>query len=241
MLNVLENIGVLSQRSIPVLNLVYYWKLDETSGTTIYDAKNAANLFNNNGSIVTGFHNNGIQCNNTAEYLSGATTTAQFESNTAWSYSFWIKREATPAVARITFRQDPSNVFRGTGILFDANKISFVICANASTNAFIAASTNDNTFTSTTSYYNIVWTYNGNRAASGNKIYVDSVSKDITATRDTLGTGTIINSYPLYIGNHPTNASQHISGILDEIAIYNKELTQTEIDLIYNGGLGLFY
>jgi len=43
-------------------------------------------------------------------------------------------------------------------------------------------------------------------------------------------------SAPLYIGRHPTSLSRCYKGLIDEFAIFNSELTASEVAAIYNSG-----
>jgi hypothetical protein len=78
-------------------------------------------------------------------------------------------------------------------------------------------------------WYNVVTTYEG--PGTRVKIYIDGIIQD-SSSAITLGT---VNSY-FGIGNAPW-ANVPFKGQLDDIAIYNRALTQEEITALYTGTL----
>ena len=86
---------------------------------------------------------------------------------------------------------------------------------------------------------NVVITYNGNKTNAGIKIYKNSVLQSVLS--DNAGTYTgglaISGNYKLQIAGSAQDAgSVYNKGLLDEIPFINKELTQTEVTELYNGG-----
>jgi hypothetical protein len=89
---------------------------------------------------------------------------------------------------------------------------------------------------STTTAYHVVFTYDGSSTASGLKIYVDGVSQSLTD--DSSGSYTAMENLlsEITIGGigwaSGTNANEH-DGAIDGLGIWNKELSQEEVDAIY--------
>ncbi len=76
---------------------------------------------------------------------------------------------------------------------------------------------------------NVIVTYNGSESASGVKIYVDGVLQVNTITQNNL-TGSINNTTQvLKLGANTTNA-RYYSGLLDDVKMWNIELTPTEAE-----------
>jgi hypothetical protein len=87
-------------------------------------------------------------------------------------------------------------------------------------------------FTFTNEWTHVVATFNGNLA----KIYVNGVDVTIDDDIDAVAG----NSIPLYIGNVSGSAGDTLAGgfdgLIDDVALYNNEYTQNEIqDIIING------
>jgi hypothetical protein len=81
----------------------------------------------------------------------------------------------------------------------------------------------------------VVCTYNGNSRTSGIKWYVNNSLKPLTVVRDTL-TGSILNQGPLVSGY--SQLTGYLKGRLDELTIYNRALSATEVSQRYNAGAG---
>lgn len=79
-------------------------------------------------------------------------------------------------------------------------------------------------------WYNIAFTQKGTL----HKIYVNGaqVGTDLTSFNN------VTNPLQI-IGGHSTATSQGSIGIIDEVSIWDRELTSEEISLIYNGGNGI--
>ena len=93
------------------------------------------------------------------------------------------------------------------------------------------------TFLNTGQWYHIVATYSGvggNNAQDGIKIYVDGVRVDDTSV--SVGTYSAMNNttVPVHIGKLNTS---YTDGNIDEVAIFNSELSQSDVTTIYNGGV----
>ena len=83
-------------------------------------------------------------------------------------------------------------------------------------------------------WIHLVATYNGNSSTSGLKIYINASRVDDTDS--TLGSYTAMENttQPLYIGKLTTT---YANGLIDETAIFNSELSQSDVTTIYNSGV----
>ena len=114
------------------------------------------------------------------------------------------------------------NKYRSAG----QDYLSFVISSATGTQA-IASS-----FTPVVAgqWYHVVGTYDGSMA----KLYFNGSLQGQTPATFALDYG----NYPLIIGatNQPTEWDGKLNGLIDEVQIYNRALTDTEIAAIYNAG-----
>ena len=80
-------------------------------------------------------------------------------------------------------------------------------------------------------FHHVAWTMSRNSATGGN-LYVDGA---VVATFDpTPYPGTLVNGEPLRIGNHSAvTINCFFTGIIDEVGIYNRALSSSEIKVIY--------
>jgi len=95
-----------------------------------------------------------------------------------------------------------------------------------------------NTALSTSQWYHIVATYDGGgglTAHDGMKIYIDGVRKDDVDSNNGTYVAMDNGTAPVYIGRLSTD---YADGLIDNVIIYNTELTQTQVTGLYNAGAG---
>ena len=91
-------------------------------------------------------------------------------------------------------------------------------------------------------WHHVVTTYNGSRAASGVTFYIDGVKKTSTQTLSDSFTGANINDPTVNFKMGKTFSSygggrtEWFDGSIDESAIFDIELSQTNISFMYSGG-----
>jgi len=89
---------------------------------------------------------------------------------------------------------------------------------------------------STGQWYNFVFTYDGRGGTSAKNGILGYLNGSL-ATLSTASSGTYSNmsdsSEPLYIGR---NGSNYSDGLVDEVAIFNSELSASDVTAIYNSG-----
>jgi len=88
----------------------------------------------------------------------------------------------------------------------------------------------------------IVVTYDGTSSYSSFKYYINGTSNTTVGVNNTLGANDTPNpsAYNLNIGRRPSG-NYYFSGIIDELAIFDRVLTPTEITQLYNSGAGKQY
>jgi hypothetical protein len=88
----------------------------------------------------------------------------------------------------------------------------------------------------------IVVTYDGSATYSGFKYYYNGILNTTVGVNNTLGTNDTPNpsAYNLNIGRRPLG-QYYYSGILDELAIFDRVITATEVTELYNSGSGKQY
>tara|TARA_R100001463_G_scaffold34678_1_gene76024 strand:- start:3722 stop:4555 length:834 start_codon:yes stop_codon:yes gene_type:complete len=156
-----------------------------------------------------------------------------FERTSAFSISAWVARAATGINETIVAKMESSGNFRGY-ILFinSSNQIRFILRSQNTSSKRLYATT---TATITdTNWHHITLTYSGNSATSGIKIYIDGVSVSLTK-QHTLN-ATTVSAAPFQIGARNGSALFSKSAI-DEVAIFNTELSASDVTTIYNSGV----
>jgi hypothetical protein len=77
-------------------------------------------------------------------------------------------------------------------------------------------------------WYFVVGTYDG----STQKLYVDGILDSSASVSGSIGT----NNEPLLIGKHRGCKSQHFDGVLEDVRIYDRALSEAEIQTLYKEG-----
>lgn len=218
-------------------NLISVYELDETSGTNVVDAYglnnfiNSGALINQTGIIGTSYHftPNNFLSNNDASLPFG------FERTDSFSVSIWINKDTTTNNIFIGNMAHDS-LYRGWQISGTDN-VTFILRNSFATNNRILVSTSASSL-GIGSWHHVVCTYDGTSLASGCHIYIDGVDMTLTVGTDAL-TATIIPTNNLtYIGCF-ANYDTFYTGYMDQLAIWGRELSLSDVLQLYNSGSGL--
>lgn len=208
-------------------SLVSYYKLDESSGNASDSTANALTLTNTSVTYTTGKINNGAT-------LSGAagarlvSSAANFDNLTEFTYATWIKITTNRANNFVISKNDK----------WTRLNLSGTVEGNIATTATSPSSITTNTLSTGTWYY-IVFTYSD----SGDRkihIYIDGT--EATYATQLVGTGTLISdsASDFVVGNY-TGSTLNFAGMEDEVGIWSRALTSTEVTTLYNSGTGIQY
>jgi len=154
-------------------------------------------------------------------------------SDSPFSISAWIKFDNIGSRQGIVSKFNATNNCEYSFFLESNNTLKVYLFDGASTKIRGKAST-----VMTTGVWNYVtFTYDGqggSTAYNGMKIYLNGV--DISSSNVTLNTYTAMHnmSTPLTIGEYFGN---YASGNIDEAAVFNSELSQSDVTSIYGGGV----
>jgi hypothetical protein len=148
-----------------------------------------------------------------------------------FSISAWVKLGSTSTMG-IVSKYGASSSTREWLFYTSAGKPRILLIDKSnSTNAFAEG----NTALSTNTFYHITCTYDGrggSTAYQGLNIYVDGVLQSLTVS-GTSYTAMHNTSQPVEIGKYQT---QNFNGNIDEVSIFNSELSASDITTIYNNG-----
>lgn len=158
-----------------------------------------------------------------------------FDRLNAMSLSLWFK--TTMATNAVLITKKLSSTFIGWEFrLNNSIKPRFLLTNTNNTNEIDVASVMDSL--NDGQWHHIVVTYDGSSNASGVNIYVDSVKDTSIAILDDTLTSTIINSEDVTIASRG-DATGIFTGQMDNIAIWDFELTQENVTSLFNEGTGL--
>ena len=206
-------------------NLISYWELEETSGTR--NDSHGSNHLTDNNTVTSGTGQVGTAAFFTSansEYLS-ITDAAQtgLDITTTGSWAYWIKFNTdTDAVVLAKYSTGQQGYWLqhqvGTSQRF-TNSAEIAMDVTATMN--------------TGTWYFCVWTYNSGTAT----FYLNGTSQG-SATNGTSLTNT---TAPFELGRINKYNSNYVDGLMDQVGVWSKVLSGTEITDLYNGGAGLSY
>jgi len=198
-------------------NLLGYWRND---GVTTWQDRRGWSYLDFNGSADR------VQVPNNSAFNFG---------NGSFSISFWAKNDV---ISSDNILSKVDSAYKGYHILKHSNTQWFFRANTSSNDCYIYG---DNTSPSTGVWTHVVCV--ADKSVSGNKglkIYVNSVdSNNATGGGNFEDVGNIDVSNDLYFGilNNGVSNSSAWDGSISSIAMYNKALSQSEIDSIYSGGI----
>ncbi|MDO8664873.1 MAG: LamG-like jellyroll fold domain-containing protein [Candidatus Liptonbacteria bacterium] len=210
---------------------VGYWKLDESAGTTAYDfsGNNVTSTFGGSPSSTEGKIGNAFSFTTAGvdNVNLGNPSGIQFDVNTPFSVAFWVKLPTNSSTVGFVRK---STGIHGLGWYVWAwnstNRLYFNI-NSSSTNLGI----NSTMIITDNNWHHAVATYDGTSNRSGMKLYVDGT---INATGTaSAAIGSMISTTPLTF----SAAGGGGAGLLDDIRIYNRALSATEVKTINNAAI----
>jgi hypothetical protein len=218
---------------------VAYYKLDESSGDASDDI-GGNTLTNTNVTYGTGKINNGAVFNGTTDSLSTTTiTNLNFTGATPFSFSTWSNQTTLANDGYLISHIKATANNEGYVLQIDnTGKVLFYIGDNNTGSSLLYLTTPSSSIT-TGAWYNVVVTYDGTKTPSGTKIYVNGVSQSLTTVFNNF-TGSSVWTGPFQIGSRESN-SINFAGTIDEVVVFNRSLTSTEVTELYASGSGKQY
>ena len=210
--------------------LAYY-----TADNTPNDALGTYNGTLTNGATYgTGKINQGFSLDGVNDYVNFGNV-LDFDGSTPFSISCWTYSTNINSLKFIIGKAFAGVPYTGYGMFFYQNKIRcFIQQVEGTDSLYKTGSVN----LSVNTWYHITMTYDGSKTVAGLKVYVDGSVYSMIDNYDNF-TGSSSNSKNFTIGVKEN--TWYYSGIQDEVGIWNRELTASEVTQLYNSGAGLQY
>jgi hypothetical protein len=240
--HVLEQNG-LGETTLSADNMVGYWKLNEVSGNVVKDlgpygntgylGYGASGSFDFSGQGNVGKFGGALEFPNSDHYLKVIyrNPTVDPFPNTAFAVSMWVNYGSTvPSAARVLFAQNNNSdlVFGGFFLRKETDHRLRLRIHTGTTPAY-AVSDSSTTVLQSDTWYHVVCSYDGVRA----KIYVNGTLEAETVLNQALlynyGPG---DSRTFIVGNR-AGLNQACEGSLDEVQMFNRVLSDGEVQKIY--------
>lgn len=196
-----------------------YWKMNEGTGSYIYDSVGTCT-----GSLTNGV-NWIIGRTGSACYFDGINDFIQmYNTNfdtTTRTVSLWIK-PAIIAQYGVCYARRASNTFKDRIYLYTNNRLYVAFNDSIDNVNFIVSSWNAN------EWHHVVVICDGTSLT----LYTDGIARSSDTTIGTYGAGSVV-----FLGNDGTN---EFNGAISDVLIFNRVLTNNEIQQIYKGSYPKF-
>lgn len=197
-----------------------YWKFDENTGTSAGDSSGTGNAGTITGaSWTTGKISYALSFNGTSNYVQKTSATGLPAANATQTECFWYYVSANPAVKKTALAVTGSSSATNIGFI-SSSGMKFGVWRNA--NALVVSTS---TLPTAGAWHHVAYVRNG----SNRYLYIDgSQAATSTSTTDSAAATTI------NVGRTVTGAD-YWSGNIDEVRIYNRALSATEIAALATG------
>jgi len=159
--------------------------------------------------------------------LIGDVAAVDFERTDSFSFSAWVKGFSSSR-SILGKRHQPGYHFR----VDSSGNPGLHMRGNNGTSLYVEALSAD--IIDSINWFQVITTYDGSSTPGGISVYVDGISVATHTNASTLN-DTIINDDPFIIGSK-TSTGELWNGNIDEVSVWDKELTADEVSEIYNAG-----
>ncbi|NMB70304.1 LamG domain-containing protein [candidate division WWE3 bacterium] len=210
---------------------VAHWKLDENSGTNVYDSSgngNNSTAWSGNTAWTTGKFGSALSFDGQDDVVSFAeTTTTDFGSvNDSYTVEAWFKTTANySANGMIVAKNDDGSTYPFMLYVGTDEKVYFRIYGGSDGTANSLTTLNDG------QWHHAV----GIRDIASDKVflYVDGVLNGEGTDNTTIA---VTNDSAIALGNYPSVLSRDFNGQIDDVRIYNYARTPNQITQDMNAG-----
>lgn len=208
------------------MTLIGYWPLNEESGDTAYDHSGNENHGRLNGGVVQGatgiLDRNSYSFDGTDDYINlGNSSNITTDLESGFTFNAWIKTDS---------KQDQriiDNDYSENSFYFMILDGSLTLALNGSSWQDVQSSRNP----ADGKWHNVIGVFNGSQI----KLYIDGI-------QDGEVSGISANFYQnnIHIGikgqDLPGTYTQPFHGNISEVRIYDRPLTKSEVQYLYNVG-----
>ncbi|MCX6355644.1 MAG: LamG domain-containing protein [Candidatus Aureabacteria bacterium] len=219
--------------SFPKTGLVSYWKLDEPSGTTVHDSHGSHNGTNHGATVyVAGKIGNAYSFDGSNDYVKSDAVIDLTGNSGKFTFNFWLKVPAFSGSGTFLELGNGQTVGGGNGVMINRNEAGKLRIYHQDPSAYWY----DITTTLPTSTW-VMLTIKGD--GTNFTFYQDGAQIDQRAIDDYY-----FEAEDLYLMTHYYGSESlewYSPGIMDEVGIWNRDLTNDEVTRLYNSGTGLAY
>jgi len=228
--------GLAKLKGIPGGSAYIHCHFNESSGAVAADSsgngRDGSLIAMEDADWIAGKLNNCLIFDGVNEYVSFSDI-ASFERTDPFSCDFWINTSDS-AKQVIMGRQKTAGGQNGWVVYIENGMIYFSLVKSAGANAVEVYTWN--TLLADGAWHHVVVTYDGSSLSSGIHIYVDGSEETLWIITDAL-IGTITIGVNFQVGAR-NGANDNFNGKIDEVVLYDFELSAAQAAERWNGGAG---
>jgi trimeric autotransporter adhesin len=216
-------------------DIIAYWKLDESSGNAA-DSKGSNTGTNTNVTYGASKINNGAVFNGTNAYLT-CTRISALESVGAFTISGWFK-QTTIDQSRSFFTKGEGGGSNGIALFSNSNGFLYLEPASSSNRGYIDYSA----YMSADTWTHVVVVFNGSGTGNAGRLKIYFNGTERTLTYDgTIPTASASATANFELGRETAGNRFFWDGGMDEVGIWTRALSGSEVSELYNSGDGFAY
>jgi hypothetical protein len=219
-----------SVSNFPIDGLIAYWPFSNNLNDLSGNNYNLSSL--NAPSFVTdrkGISNSAVGFNGSSNYLERVPLSPLYaKSATKFTISFWIYLSSFPSGNKSIYDDTNGGDTTNGGVHFIYASKTFPYMSYKTTTGYVVLTIASNVISATGTWYHIIFT-----GGDGVDFRVNNVSKVTGITGDATKPYVPRNNN-LIIGKHRFNPIWYWPGYVDDIFIYNRVLSASEITQLYN-------
>jgi len=217
--------------------------LNESSGSVASDSstnnRHGTCINMDDSNWVAGKLDNCLSFNGIDEHVEFGNV-LNFGKNDAFSLECWFKTsDGSPGTGFGTLigKQGFSGSKTGYSLgIHNDGSFSFILIYSEPMGYRIQVKTSDSGYNDN-NWHHVVATYDGLGSANGCHIYIDNDDKSFSTFIDNLQDYEITSNYEFHLGSRD-GTGNYYDGLLDEVVVYDKELSSDEVAFRYNSGNG---
>ena len=152
-----------------------------------------------------------------------------FEADAPFTLAAWVFPESHEP-ATVLSKIDEADAFRGWDLILEGGKVACHVVHRWPDRAFKVITKEA---LALDAWHHVAVVYDGSRRASGVRVFVDGVARDVVATTDNPVDGSIRTTQPLRIGQR--TASAPFRGAIDEIRLHARALGEVDVAALAGG------
>jgi len=158
-----------------------------------------------------------------------------FDRTDAFSGSCWVN--LTGSDNEFILSKQDGSTFKGYMLYVNVDRYLILYIASSSTNRILIRT---NSTVANNTWQHLVFTYDGSSTSAGVKLYFNGVNQSLTNLGNTSITGSLLDSsVPFQISGRDGTSANGINGQIDQVSVFDYELSATEVSTLYGGGTAI--